>query len=286
MDFVWLPVRLPVLSIPAVVAGARARAVETAPRFFGRGASGFGVAAAVSVGLMHRSNCRRRSGRQAGLNGHSPQGRRSWLQMVMLGGCAAPAEAKGNPFVLLQDGMNAFRDYRVDDSIKLFDEAAESGYPKARLWQRGLSLYYAERFDDGTQQFRKDVEMNPNDTEESVWAFLCETQTVGFEQARKQLMKVGFDPRPVMGSVYALYRGDDDAKYIDILEGLYKKGGSDAFYASLYLGLYYEAKADKENAKLWLLRSVDSNYGKSSNDYMTDLARVHVSRRQWRNAEL
>ena len=25
---------------------------------------------------------------------------------------------------------------------------------QARLWQRGLSLYYAERFDDGTQQFR------------------------------------------------------------------------------------------------------------------------------------
>ena len=38
---------------------------------------------------------------------------------------------------------------------------------------------------------------------------------LGFEQARKQLMKVGFDPRPVMGSVYALYRGDDDAKYIE-----------------------------------------------------------------------
>ena len=27
---------------------------------------------------------------------------------------------------------------------------------QARLWQRGLSLYYAERFADGTEQFRKD----------------------------------------------------------------------------------------------------------------------------------
>ena len=32
----------------------------------------------------------------------------------------------------------------------------------------------AEPFQKG-----KDVEMNPNDTEESVWAFLCEAQTVG-----------------------------------------------------------------------------------------------------------
>ena len=39
----------------------------------------------------------------------------------------------------------------------------------------------------------------------------------GFDKARQQLMKVGFDPRPVMSSVYALYRGDDDAKFIDAL---------------------------------------------------------------------
>ncbi|CAK8996853.1 unnamed protein product [Durusdinium trenchii] len=200
-------------------------------------------------------------------------------------GAGQRASAKGNPFVLLQDGMEAFRNYKVEDSIKFFDEAAESGYPKARLWQRGLSLYYAERFEEGTQQFRKDVEVNPNDTEESLWAFLCEARMVGFEQARKQMMTVGFDPRPVMGSVYALYKGDDDAKYVARLEELYQKGGSDAFYASLYLGLYYEAKADTESAKLWLLRSVESKYGQSSNDYMADLARVHVARRQWR-AEL
>jgi len=243
------------------------------------------MASAVAVVLGSRTG-------RAAFRGTSHH-RRRWFSSFFLGAgvssvtaAEAPAEAKGNPFVLLQDGMEAFRNYKVEDSVRLFDEAAESGYPKARLWQRGLSLYYAERFDDGTQQFRKDVEMNPNDTEESLWAFLCEAQTVGFDKARQQLMKVGFDPRPVMSSVYALYRGDDDAKFIDILEGLYKKGGSDAFYASLYLGLYYEAKMDKENAKLWLLRSVDSNYGKSSNDYMTDLARVHVARRQWRNTEL
>ena len=29
----------------------------------------------------------------------------------------------------------------------------------------GLSLYYADRFDEGAQQFRKDVAVNPNDTE-------------------------------------------------------------------------------------------------------------------------
>jgi hypothetical protein len=40
--------------------------------------------------------------------------------------------------------------------------------PKMRpyMWQRGLSLYYLGRFEDGAQQFRDDVAVNPNDTEE------------------------------------------------------------------------------------------------------------------------
>ena len=42
-------------------------------------------------------------------------------------------------------------------NIKCLDQHIQSTYVhihQARLWQRGLSLYYAERFDDGTQQFR------------------------------------------------------------------------------------------------------------------------------------
>ena len=47
-------------------------------------------------------------------------------------GTPLPATAKGgNPYLLLQDGMEAFKKNRVEDSINLFDKAAESGYPKA-----------------------------------------------------------------------------------------------------------------------------------------------------------
>ncbi|CAJ1419618.1 unnamed protein product [Effrenium voratum] len=205
------------------------------------------------------------------------------LMLAMVPAVPAAAEAKGNPFLLLQDGMEAFRQARVEDSVKLFDEAAESGFPKARLWQRGLSLYYAERFADGTEQFRKDVDLNPNDTEESIWAFLCEAKMQGFDQARKQMLTVGQDPRPVMRNAYALFRGDDDGKYLETMENLAERSGSDCFYASLYLGLFYEAKADSAKAKEWLLKAVDSSYGRSSNDYMADLARVHALRRGWRS---
>ena len=40
---------------------------------------------------------------------------------------------------------------------------------KPYLWQRGLSLYYAERFDECAEQFAVDVAVNPDDTEEQIW---------------------------------------------------------------------------------------------------------------------
>jgi hypothetical protein len=58
------------------------------------------------------------------------------------------------------------------------------------------------RFAEGAEQFRRDVAANPNDTEEAVWAFLCEARTLGFEQARARLLKVGRDSRPYMRTAY------------------------------------------------------------------------------------
>ena len=36
--------------------------------------------------------------------------------------------------------------------------------------------------------------VNPNDTEESIWAFLCEAQLVGAEAARQQFLQVRYHP--------------------------------------------------------------------------------------------
>jgi hypothetical protein len=41
---------------------------------------------------------------------------------------------------------------------------------------------------------RDDVAVNPNDTEESIWAFLCEAQLEGPEAARQKMLKVGYQP--------------------------------------------------------------------------------------------
>uniref|UniRef100_A0A0D9Y804 Uncharacterized protein n=1 Tax=Oryza glumipatula TaxID=40148 RepID=A0A0D9Y804_9ORYZ len=78
----------------------------------------------------------------------------------------------------------------------------------ARLPRRspsGEACSSSGRFEEGAEQFRLDVAANPNDTEESIWCFLCEAQLYG----------VGLDSRSVMRKAYALFKDGGDAEKKD-----------------------------------------------------------------------
>lgn len=51
---------------------------------------------------------------------------------------------------------------------------------------------HINRFEEGAEQFRIDVAQNPNDTEESIWCFLCEAQLYGVDEARKRFLEVNY----------------------------------------------------------------------------------------------
>jgi len=94
------------------------------------------------------------------------------------GGMASECSAAGeNPRSLTNKGMALFKDAKVEASVAAFDKAIELD-PKYEgiLWQRGLSLYYADRFEDASEQFVRDVALNPRDTEEAVWALLSQAR--------------------------------------------------------------------------------------------------------------
>ena len=149
------------------------------------------------------------------------------------------------------------------------------------MWQRGLSLYYVGRYADGAQQFRDDVAVNPNDTEESIWALLCEARLVGFDAARRDMLRVGRDGRPVMRAAYELFRGEGS---MEALQAAAEAGPHDLFYSSLYQGLYWEATGDEAQARECVLAATRSEYGAGSGDYMAALAKVHALRRGWLDA--
>lgn len=189
---------------------------------------------------------------------------------------------------LVNLGAIAFKTALVDSSIFFFDAAERSGFPSALLWQRGISLYYAGRFEEGATQFRGDLELNPNDTEEAIWTVLCEAQVYGLVEAQRRMPVVAGDPRTVMRTVYKMFRGGTSELREDyelilrrIADGQGVESDSDTFYAALYLGLFAEAGRRTEEAKRFILLATRSSYGRSSFDFMTDVARVHAHLRGW-----
>ncbi|KAM0867904.1 hypothetical protein ACQ4PT_041671 [Festuca glaucescens] len=105
---------------------------------------------------------------------------------LLSGGAGGAAAAT----LAVRRGMQLFKQGDVAGSAAEFDRAIElDPRQKAYLWQRGLSLYYLDRFEDAAEQFRLDVAENPNDTEESIWCFLCEAQLYGVEEARKRFLE-------------------------------------------------------------------------------------------------
>ncbi|KAL3685484.1 hypothetical protein R1sor_003506 [Riccia sorocarpa] len=199
------------------------------------------------------------------------------LAVAAMGGRESPSQ---QAILVTRKGMRLFEQGKVKESLEKFDEALELD-PRQRpyLWQRGLSLYYLDRFEDGAAQFRDDVAVNPNDTEEALWTFLCEARIYGPEEARRRFLKVGTDSRPIMRKVYEVYR--DGSPVEEILQSVNSTSGADFFYASLYTGLYHEAYNNADAAREALIAAVRSPYGSRSGDYMASLARVHCLCRDW-----
>ncbi|KAF8068335.1 hypothetical protein HT031_002023 [Scenedesmus sp. PABB004] len=203
------------------------------------------------------------------------------LALAAAAAASARGAGGGDAQSLVRRGMDKFRRGDVEGSVEDFD-AALAADPRLRpyLWQRGLSLYYTGEFEQGAKQFRDDVAVNPNDTEESIWALLCEAQLVGPEAARAQVLAVGRDPRPVMRAAWQCFAtGRDPDAILAAARG--DAGGHDTFYAQLYVGLWHEAHGDAERARAAITAAVETPYARQSGDYMAALARVHAQRRGW-----
>jgi hypothetical protein len=166
-----------------------------------------------------------------------------------------------SPRDLVREGMRSFRDGDVPSSLSFFDAAEDSspspsGSPSLipYLWQRGISYYYLDRFEDGHRQFRSDVAVNPNDVEEIVWDVACLArmatlaETTGTDAAggggRKfppdgimALPPGRKDPRRIMSTVLSLFRGDGATEWDLRRAGSEAGNARDEFYSLFYLGL-------------------------------------------------
>lgn len=180
-----------------------------------------------------------------------------------------------SPQLWQRRGEVNFRAGHFKESVADFDRVLELSPDRAPYhWQRGISLYYAQRFADGRKQFELHQKVNPDDVENAVWHFLCAARERGVTNARSSMLTVGPDARIPMKEIDALYRGTGSVEKVLSVAG--EAGQRQAlFYAHLYLGLYFDVLGDEDKASEHIGKAAKAADEFGTENYMGDVARVH-----------
>jgi len=166
---------------------------------------------------------------------------------------------------------------RITDSVTGFDRVAKMAPDAApELWQRGIALYYANRFNDCRTQFESHRTVNPADVENAAWHFLCVARSESPERARAALLPVGPDGREPMREIYQLFQGKMTPEGVLVAGGASPRG---RFYASLYVGLYFEAIGEGR-ARFYITQAASDEFA-GAGGYMHRVAQVHARVRGW-----
>jgi lipoprotein NlpI len=176
---------------------------------------------------------------------------------------------------LLNTAEQSFARGQIEQSVAAFDRLAAAA-PRAmpQLWQRGIALYYAGRYDDCRKQFEVHRTVNPDDVENAAWHFLCVARAESPARAKAALLPVGPDQRVPMREVYQMFKGAMTPEQV-MAAGAGSPSGQ--FYGNLYLGLYFEATGDPKRARSSLEAAANERF-RSVGGYMHTVARVHVAR--------
>ena len=192
----------------------------------------------------------------------------SWLAF----GAAAQSQS---PQALLDRAVAEFSKGRITESVAAFDELARAAPREAPyLWQRGIALYYAGRFQDCRAQFESHRSVNPDDVENAAWHFLCVARGESPKAARAALLPVGPDSRVPMREIYEMFRGTTTADAVLKAAGVRPQS---RFYAHLYVGLYSEAIGEQARAREQIDLAAEPHFA-DAGGYMHMVALVHRAR--------
>lgn len=183
--------------------------------------------------------------------------------------------------LLRMRGQAQFKNGDIDASLKDFDRVAElAPNLEKTLWERGISHYYAGKFEDGAKQFELYQTFHDADVENAAWRYLCVARSAGIDKARASILPIEGDRRVPMMKIYAMYQGkatpDDVMATAKAGEPSERELNQRLFYAHLYIGLFYEAAGKHELAREHMTAAVKHPIG----HYMHDVARVHLARMQ------
>ena len=182
--------------------------------------------------------------------------------------------SNADPQTVFDQATRDFLNHDLAESANGFDElVSRAPNFKPRLWQRGIVLYYAGRYEDCREQFESHRTVNPNDVENAAWHFLCVARAESPGAARAALLPVGLDPRVPMQEVYGLLSGSQTT--VDVMAATNGRPNAE-FFAHLYLGLYAEALGNRQESVEHIRAAASDDYAQVGG-FMHAVARVHLA---------
>ena len=184
----------------------------------------------------------------------------------------------GGDLVSLADAQ--FRAGWIDQAINNFEsEIRQRPTIEPYLWQYGIALFFAARYEDGRDLFEKHRLVNPNDVENAAWHFLCVAKADGIDEARRLALPAPNDRRIPMRQILQRLSAAGDTEQYDAAiesatESMQGKIGyaSAKLYADLYRGMIADAEGETDVAK----RLLSAAAATSLTHYMADIARVYA----------
>ncbi len=173
-------------------------------------------------------------------------------------------------------GRLRFQLAKPKESVSDFDSHVKlSPRMESRQWERGISMYYAQQYKKGAEQFELYQTYHDNDVENSAWRFLCVAKSKSIDEARKNLLPIKNDTRVPMMQIYEMFQGKLSPE--KVLEAARAESSSESeknsalFYANLYVGLLKEVEGKREESLKYISEAKKHKIA----HYMWDVANVH-----------
>ena len=143
------------------------------------------------------------------------------------------------------------------------------------LWQRGIALYIAGKYDECAAQFAAFFAEDPSDLENAAWHFFCVARARSIERARTERLQAGPDPRILRQQIDEMLSGQRTPDQLLDLAG--RSVAIVQFYGHLYVGLYMDASGHRAAAIEHLTMAADPRYD-AYGGFMNVVAKVYVER--------
>ncbi|QDT93060.1 tetratricopeptide repeat protein [Gimesia algae] len=153
----------------------------------------------------------------------------------------------------------------------------------AAHWRRGIACYYAKQYTEAAKQFENYHSFDNVDRENGIWRFFSQYKAKGAAAAQQGLLKYEKDDREPFPDLYRMFQGktapETVVKNIESAKIDAQERSKRYFYAYLYIGLNESLQGHQEQARKFLKKSVENDWGPAAGfgpNYMWHTGRLEL----------